>query len=344
MLWHRQASRDKTMLMKFLSGFFSLILICLFCLALIIGGMAVLFVMPNAKDTATPIMIESGMGTMQIADLLVQENIIGNSYLFAIGSKIKNDGKPLQAGEFEIPPNATISQILNIIQNGKAIQRQITIPEGLTSWEVVQILNEVQLLEGEITDIPPEGSLMPDTYFFTRGDSRADKIKRMQGAMQAFLDSLDMAALESLPLDTVDDVLTLASIIEKETSIPTEYPKVAGVFINRLRIGMPLQTDPTVIYGITMGKHENEGQGPLGRRLLRKDLREDTPYNTYTRKGLTPTPIANPGRGAIAAVLNPADHDYLYFVANGTGGHAFGKTLAEHNRNVAKWRKIRAGQ
>jgi UPF0755 protein len=139
----------------------------------------------------------------------------------------------------------------------------------------------------------------------------------------------------------MEEALILASIVEKETAVPNEYAKVAGVFVNRLRIDMPLQTDPTVIYGITLGKHQNKGKGPLGRRLLRKDIQADTPYNTYTRKGLTPTPISNPGKAAINAVMNPADHDYLYFVADGTGGHAFGKTLADHNRNVAKWRKIR---
>jgi UPF0755 protein len=142
----------------------------------------------------------------------------------------------------------------------------------------------------------------------------------------------------------MEEVMILASIVEKETSVASEYAKVAGVFINRLRKGMPLQTDPTVIYGITKGRHKNDGKGPLGRRLLTKDLRKDTIYNTYTRTGLPPTPICNPGRGAINGVLNPDTHDYIYFVADGTGGHAFGKTLAEHNRNVAKWRKIRRNQ
>lgn len=330
--------------MKYLTGLLSFLFCGIFIVALIGGALAMMYIVPAGIDKPTPVMIERGMGTMQIAETLENQNIISNAYLFALASKVTNGGKPLQAGEFEIPADAKMSTVLDILQNGIAIQRQFTIPEGLTSWEIVQILNDVDLLEGEITDIPPEGRLMPDTYFFTRGDRRADKIERMRGAMDDFLAQTDMTALENLPLETENDVLILASIIEKETSVPEEYAKVAGVFINRLRIGMPLQTDPTVIYGMTMGRHKNDGMGPLGRRLLRKDLREDTPYNTYTRKGLPPTPIANPGRGAIEAVLDPAEHDYLYFVADGTGGHAFGKTLAEHNRNVAKWRRIRASQ
>lgn len=285
------------------------------------------------------------MGTYEIAQKLVKENIISNPYPFLIGAKLKNGGKPLQAGEYLIPAQSNISTVLDIIQNGKVIERKFTIPEGLTSWQIIQILNENPLLEGDmITDIPPEGSMMPDTYFFTRGDTRLEKIARMQESMTGFLNAKNPDLLNNLPLKTFEEVVILASIVEKETGLAAEYPNVAGVFINRIKMGMPLQTDPTVIYGITNGQNKDEGQGPLGRRLLTKDIQKDTPYNTYTRKGLTPTAICNPGRKAIEAVLNPAQHKYLYFVADGTGGHVFAKTLAEHNQNVAKWRKIRQAQ
>jgi len=299
--------------------------------------------MPGPLEEPREILIERGMGTRAIAGMLHNENIIINAYPFMVGAKLKNAGKPLQAGEFSISAKASISDVLDILQNGKTVQRKFTVPEGQTSWQIVQILNNNELLVGEIKNIPPEGSLMPDTYFFSKNDSREEKIARMQSAMADFLNAQDQMALENLPLETMEEVVILASIVEKETSVPNEYAKVAGVFINRLEIGMALQTDPTVIYGITLGQHKNDGKGPLGRRLLTKDLRADTPYNTYTRTGLTPTPISNPGRAAIKAVLNPADHDYLFFVADGSGGHAFARSYKDHQRNVAKWRRIRNG-
>jgi UPF0755 protein len=330
--------------MKFILGLFSFSYLFLIGIAVAITALVVVFQMPNTLDTPSEIQIKRGMGTRDIAAMLQNEKIIINAYPFMLGSKIKNNAKPLQAGEFLIPAGVNISGVLDILQNGKTIQRKFTIPEGKTSWEIVQILNKNEFLEGEIENIPPEGSLMPDTYFFAKGETRIEKIARMQGAMNNFTNDQDVKLLDNLPLNTMEEVMILASIVEKETSVASEYAKVAGVFINRLRKGMPLQTDPTVIYGITKGRHKNDGKGPLGRRLLTKDLRKDTIYNTYTRTGLPPTPICHPGRGAINGVLNPDTHDYIYFVADGTGGHAFGKTLAEHNRNVAKWRKIRRNQ
>ncbi len=330
------------MLMKFLLGFFSATFLVVLGVALAIGGLVAVFMMPSSLQEATSVQITRGMGTQQIGRMLEDEDVIISQYPFIVGAKLKNAGKPLQAGEFAIPAQANMAQVLDIIQNGQTIQRKITIPEGRTAWEVVELLKADDLLTGEISDIPPEGSLMPDTYFYSKGDIRTDIISQMQQAMSAYLATKNEDLLSKLPLDTMEEVVILASIVEKETAVPTEYAKVAGVFINRLKKGMPLQTDPTVIYGITNGEHASNGLGPLDRRLLTKDLQADTPYNTYTRAGLPPTPIANPGRAAIDAVLNPAQHDYIYFVADGTGGHAFGKTLAEHNRNVAKWRKIRA--
>ena len=193
----------------------------------------------------------------------------------------------------------------------------------------------------QIEDIPEEGTLLPETYHYTKNGSRPNIINQMSKAMTEALDILWPQREEGLPFQTKEDAIILASIVEKETGIGLERARVAGVFVNRLRLGMKLQSDPTVIYAITQGRIKNEGRGPLGRRLLKKDLAIQSPYNTYERTGLPPGPIANPGYASIQAVLHPEAHDFLYFVADGDGGHAFAKTLSEHNRNVSKWRKIR---
>lgn len=309
----------------------------------VIGFMALVWAVraPGPLVLETDIAVERGTGIRAIASQLKTENIIHHEYPFIIAAKFLNGGKPLQAGDYAINAGESISSIVQKMQNGEVIQRFVTIPEGKTSYEIVQILNANDDMQGEIKTIPPEGSLLPETYAYRKNATRFEIIASMQELMNKTFQKAWENRVENLPFDTMEEALILASIVEKETSVPDEYAKVAGVFINRLRKGMPLQTDPTVIYGITLGKHKNEGKGPLGRRLLRKDIQKDTPYNTYTRNGLPPTPICNPGKAAIQAVLNPESHDYLYFVADGTGGHAFGKTLAEHNSNVAKWRKIR---
>ncbi len=214
------------------------------------------------------------------------------------------------------------------------VQRRVTVAEGRTSWEIVELLKATAELEGEIGAVPSEGVLAPNTYFFQKGETRQDILDRMAQAQQTALDELWEGRAEDLPISTPEEALVLASIVEKETGLADERPEVAAVFINRLRRGMRLQSDPTIIYGIT------EGKGPLGRGIRRSEIDRKTRWNTYQIDGLPPTPIANPGRDAIAAVLNPPDSDYLYFVADGTGGHAFSKSLAEHNRNVANWRRI----
>ena len=330
--------------MKFILGLFSLSFLLVLGVAVGVTGLVYLFQSSGPLSEDMIFQIKRGQGVREIALALENEGVIHSQYPFLIGSKIKNGGKPIQAGEYEIAAHVSIADILNKMQTGDVYHRFFTIPEGKTSYEIVEILNAEPVLEGEIETIPPEGSLMPETYAYAAGDSRSDKIARMQDAMNDAIATAWEKRVENLPFETTEEALILASIVEKETAVPTEYAKVAGVFINRLRIGMPLQTDPTVIYGITLGKHKNDGKGPLGRRLLTKDIQADTPYNTYTRNGLPPTPICNPGKAAIEAVMNPATHDYLYFVADGTGGHAFGKTLAEHNANVAKWRRIRKAQ
>lgn len=218
----------------------------------------------------------------------------------------------------------------------KDTRYRIALAEGVTSWQVVEGLKAADVLVGEVAEIPPEGTLAPDSYDVDEGDNRADLIARMTAAQEAILASAWESRAEGLPLESPQEALILASIIEKETGVPEERGRVASVFVNRLKQNMRLQTDPTVIYGLT------EGRGVLGRGLRQSELRRATPWNTYVIDGLPPTPIANPGRASIAAALDPEVTDLLFFVADGTGGHAFAETLAEHNRNVAKWRQIEA--
>ena len=283
------------------------------------------------------------VGIGGVAEILLYHGVIENTaeeILFKYMGRITGQHKNLKAGEYEFPAHVSMQDALRLLEEGKTLQRRFTVPEGLTSYEIVGIVAGVEELTGEIADTPPEGSLLPETYSYQKDETRASILKRMQDSMQDTLEKL----WQGLPFATKEEALVLASIVEKETSVPEERARIAGVFINRLKKGIPLQTDPTVIYALTEGKPENEGQGPLGRRLLTKDLEFDSPYNTYKYPGLPPGPIANPGAESIAAVLNPEAHDFLYFVADGSGGHAFAATLEEHNANVAKWRKIRRTQ
>ena len=234
------------------------------------------------------------------------------------------------AGEAERP------EIYRTMLERADTRHRLAFAEGVTSWQVVEGLKAVDVLSGELDEVPPEGRLAPDSYEVRAGDTRADVIARMMQAQEAILAAAWEARAEGLPLDSPEEALILASIIEKETGVAAERRQVASVFVNRLRRGMRLQTDPTVIYGIT------EGRGVLGRGIRQSELRAETPWNTYVIDGLPPTPIANPGRASIAAAVDPDATDYVYFVADGSGGHAFAETLAEHNRNVARWREIEA--
>jgi UPF0755 protein len=228
--------------------------------------------------------------------------------------------------------------VINMLARGETVARRLTVAEGLTVAEVFRLLADTEALRGELPEPPPEGSLLPETYFYALGDERAELVRRMQRGMAKLLDELWPTRIEALPLRDRRQAVILASIVDKETAEADERAAVAAVFLNRLRRGMRQQSDPTVIYGLT------DGQGALDRALTRKDWQHDSRYNTYRIDGLPPGPIGNPGRAALEAVLNPAEVDYLYFVADGTGGHAFGRTLDEHNRNVAKWRQIKNGR
>jgi UPF0755 protein len=240
----------------------------------------------------------------------------------------------LRFGEYRIPARASMKEVLDLLASGRTVLYAVTVPEGLTSWEVVELLRASDILTGEIDSIPSEGSLAPETYSVERGDSRAELIARMQALQARTLALAWEGRQEGLRLDSPAQALVLASIIEKETGVAGERARVSAVFHNRLDRGMRLQSDPTIIYGIT------EGRGRLDRAIRRSDISGETAWNTYVIDGLPPTPIANPGREAIVAAVQPEQTDELYFVADGTGGHAFARTLAEHNRNVQAWRAI----
>lgn len=234
------------------------------------------------------------------------------------------------------PAEGAVPEVYAKVRDEADARYRVAVAEGVTSWQIVNALGAVDVLEGEIAEVPPEGSLAPDSYEFSRGDARSSIIERMRNAQDVLLAGAWEARADGLPLENPYEALILASVIEKETGIPEERGQVASVFVNRLRQGMKLQTDPTVIYGIT------KGEGVLGRGLRQSELRTETPWNTYVINGLPPTPIANPGRASLEAAVNPDDTDFIFFVADGSGGHAFAETLDEHNRNVARWREIEA--
>ena len=241
----------------------------------------------------------------------------------------------MKAGEYRIFAKSSPASVASVLQSGKTQIHSFTIAEGLTSDEIVKLIRARGELTGVISQIPKEGSLLPETYYFSNGDSKSSLIARMEKDMKRLTSKLWAKRITGLPFQTIKEAVILASIVEKETGKAKERAHVAAVFINRMRKGMRLQSDPTIIYGITQGK------GKLGRDLNRSDLRESTLFNTYLIDGLPPTPIANPGKEALKAVLDPRKTDDLYFVANGKGGHAFSKTLAAHNKNVKKWKKFK---
>src|SRR5262245_59135581 len=275
------------------------------------------------------------MNAEDIANRLKEKGVIAHPYTFVLAAAYARfHGKSLKAGEYEFPAGASLRQVLSMITEGKAFTYRLTIPEGLTTEQIVERLNVQGALVEEAPAGLAEGVLLPDTYTFTRGTSRTELLARMQEAQRKVVDELWDRRSRDLPVKTKEEALILASIVEKETSRPAERARVAAVFMNRLKRSMRLQSDPTIIYGLVGGK------GRLDRPISRDDISQKTAYNTYRINGLPPTPIANPGREAIRAVLNPAETDDVYFVADGTGGHVFSKTLSEHSEKVKEWRKI----
>ena len=290
---------------------------------------------PGPLAAPKSVVIERGAGVAFIAQVLADAGVVDEPLVFTIGVRLFSRGQTLKAGEYEFAPGMSQRQAMQLLIDGGTLMHRLTMAEGLTSAEVLALVAAAEALTGDMPAVPPEGSLLPETYFFSRGETRAELVRRMTANMADTLAELWAGRDPNLPLRTPEEAVVLASIVEKETGVAAERPRVAAVFINRLNLGMALQSDPTIIYALTLGK------APLGRELTRADLQNKSPYNTYVTPGLPPGPIANPGRAALEAVLHPATTKDLFFVADGTGGHAFAETLDEHNKNVAAWRKLR---
>ena len=278
------------------------------------------------------VVLPPGAGVAKIADTLARAHVIRWRAAFIAWAEISGAASRLKAGEYVFSGGSPLGQVIGTIAHGRVVRRAVTIPEGLTSKAAAAIIDSSPSLAGE-APVAPEGALLPDTYDVKLGETRADVVRRMRVARDTLLARLWAARAPGLPYANPDQAVTLASIVEKETAKPSERPRIAAIFVHRLEKGMRLESDPTTIYGLTGGV-------PLGHGLRVSELASDTPYNTYKIAGLPPTPIANPGRASLEAALNPAPGNDLYFVADGTGGHVFADTYADHLRNVAKWRAI----
>ena len=326
------------------NGFIDILngLLTLLVLGLVIAGGALLygvsqFYGEGPLKEETVFRVESGSGLNSISSRLEEQGLIGNAMIFQLGGRAMERSASIKAGDFRIPAGASMADILTELTEGNPIRYAATIPEGWTSWEVIQRLNADSNLVGEISTLPAEGSILPGSYDYVPGATRQSVLDKMQTAMTTTLASVWEGRDPDLPISTPEELLVLASIVEKETGVASERPQVAAVFVNRLRQGMRLQSDPTIIYGIT------KGQATLGRGLRRSEIEAKTAYNTYQIDGLPPTPIANPGVEALRAVAHPDEHNYLYFVAKGalpSEGHVFAETYKDHQANVARYRQI----
>lgn len=325
----------------------SLLMMCAvvisFVFAWMVWSIQYTFDQPGPLKQETVFIVEKGDTFVSILFELQNQQIIKEQGFFKPFIRgVVNAGKAadLKVGEFAIKPHMSMREVMELFTSGTPIEYAITIPEGWTSFNVIEKLKEIEFLSGAVPLDVPEGSLLADTYNFQRGTPRQDVIQRMQKAQMEFVKKMWETKKQNLPYKSPMEMLILASIVEKETAVASERPKVASVFVNRLRRGMKLQTDPTVIYGIWGGQGKPKDRGGL----RQSELARETPYNTYQIDGLPPTPIANVGQESLTAVAQPDETDYLFFVADGNGGHAFAETLEEHNRNVAKWREIEKNQ
>ncbi len=318
-------------------------IISLFVLVAIVVGVALVagkqrFEAPGPLPEDKVVNIPRGSGIRDIADVLTREGVIDQSWVFIGGVLMLKAREDLKAGEYQFKAHASLRDVVAAIVEGRVATHQLAIPEGLTSEQIVARLLEDDVLTGNVKEIPREGSLLPDTYNFTRGVTREQMIQRMQQAQQHLLKDIWDHHSPDLPLKTPDQLVILASLVEKEIAKPEERTRVAAVFVNRLKQKMKLQSDPTIIYGLVGGK------GTLGRPIMKSEIDQPTPYNTYQIDGLPPGPIANPGRASLEAAANPARTRELYFVADGTGGHAFAETYEQHLKNVARLRQSEAEQ
>lgn len=305
------------------------VLITLLVLAVTFANIVVGYLfLPGPLTKKEVVIIKKGLSTYKISKILEEKGVINNSFLFEILAKIYSKHSTLKSGEYKFTKNITPYQVLKVLSSGKSIVNRLFFPEGMTVKMIIDKINNNDKLIGKINGYIPEGYLMPSTYFYSYGDQRNMIVEAMRSNMSKTLDKYMPLLSKKSPLKTRKDVLIMASIIEKEAGNNIEKPIISSVFMNRLRKGMKLQTDPTVIYAIT------EGQSALGRSLKKSDLKVDSPYNTYKNYGLPPGAISCPGEKSIKAAVNPARTKYLYFVANGMGGHNFSSTLEEHNKYV----------
>ncbi|MCX7341548.1 MAG: endolytic transglycosylase MltG [Hyphomicrobiales bacterium] len=334
----KKPKRRKGGFLGFLSAVFTVGLF----LAVLVGGAFIVVSRQSAEpgpltaDKAIVIPRDSGLA--EIAEQLEREGVIRNTMMFRIAGYVTGAWSGLRAGEYLFKANISPREALDVLTSGRPVLHSILIPEGLTSEQIIARLRENELLTGDVTQIPREGALLPDTYRVERGSTRQRLLQTMAEKQREEMNRIWARRVPDLPIKTPQELVTLASIVEKETGRADERPRVAGVFVNRLNRRMKLQSDPTIVYGLVGGK------GTLGRGILRNEITQPTPYNTYVIDGLPPGPIANPGRAAMEAVANPSRTRDLFFVADGTGGHAFGETLEQHNRNVARWRQIEASR
>lgn len=295
---------------------------------------------PGPAKVATTFLVKPNTGVAEIATQLESRGLISDARIFRLGVRAYGNAADLKAGEYEIKPGASMHEVMDLLKSGKSVMYSMTIPEGLTVQQAFQRIAAQEALTGDMpTELPPEGSLAADTQRFTRGATRKSIIEKMMAHQKELVADIWSRRVPDLPLANIDEFVTLASIVEKETGRGDERSRVAAVFINRLRKNMRLQSDPTILYGLFGGAGK-----PENRPIYQSDIDKPTPYNTYTINGLPPTPIANPGRAALEAVANPSKTNDLYFVADGTGGHVFAETLDEHNENVARYRAIQKQQ
>lgn len=307
----------------------------LFLLVALIAVWAVYYAPgPSARQGQTTVVtLPSGSGVSAIAARMKAAGVIRSTDLFRAAATLTGADRRLRAGEYEVPSGTSLAGVLNLLVEGRVVRHFVTLPEGWSSLQAVDILNKEAVLTGTVAETPEEGSLWPDTYEVSRGDTRQSVVDRMQRAATENLRLLWSQRSPTTVARTPEEAVILASIVEKETALAAERPRVAAVFSNRLRAGMRLESDPTIVYGVTKGR-------PLGRGIRRSELLAPTPWNTYQINGLPPTPIANPGKEAVKAVLNPPADPALFFVADGSGGHAFALTYDEHLQHVARWRQI----
>ena len=296
------------------------------------------FVRPGPLAAPKTVIIPRGAGLGDIAAHLAAAGVLPDPLVFRVGAWLSGRDKSLRAGEYLFAARISPRQAIALLQSGKTVVRRLTVAEGLTTTQVLAQLDRSEGLEGDLPSPPGEGTLLPETYHFSYGERRDAMVTRMRAAMDETLARLWDSRAPGLPLKSPREALILASIVEKETALSEERSRIAAVFLNRLGKGMRLQSDPTVAYALT------GGSGPLGRPLSRADLKTPSPFNTYLIDGLPPGPVCNPGRAAMAAVLDPVATEDFYFVADGTGGHVFARTLGEHNRNVVRWRKFQENQ